>query len=116
MLDPIERIGKYASRGRKAFDADELIQVFFVRQLQLLGEAAFKIPSHFRKRNLEIPWASIQGMRQILMHEDFQIDRDLVWGVVQLDLPELKRKLQKIENETYQKKQPGLKPGKLKNR
>ena len=55
-------------------------------------------------------------MRQILMHEDFQIDRDLVWGVVQLDLPELKRKLQKIENETYQKKQPGLKPGKLKNR
>lgn len=96
MLEAIERIEKYASRGRKAFDKEELIQVFLLHFLQILGEAAYKVPAAFRKRNPDIPWDSIQGMRHILVHDYFQVDLDVVWGVVNKDLPGLKMKIQEI--------------------
>ena len=94
MLEAIYRIEKYASQGRKAFDTDELIQTYILHHLQILGEAAYKVPSDFRKKHPAVPWDSIQGMRHILVHDYFQVDLEVVWGVVARDLPDLKRKLQ----------------------
>jgi uncharacterized protein with HEPN domain len=96
MLEAIYRVEKYASQGREAFDADELIQVYVLHYLQILGEAAYKVPPEFRKKHPDIPWNLIQGMRHILVHDYFQVDLEVVWGVVEKDLPDLKQKLQDI--------------------
>jgi len=99
ILEAIERIAKYAQRGRRAFDEDELIQSWIVRHLQVIGEAARALPSPFRDQHPEIPWPHIIGMRHILIHEYFDIDLDIVWRAVERDLPDLKRKIEAILNQ-----------------
>lgn len=73
ILEAIERIEKYAAQGREAFAQDELIQTWIVHHLQIIGEACRALPTDFRKRYPEIPWAQIIGMRHILVHHYFGI-------------------------------------------
>ena len=96
MIEAINRIEKYSARGRDIFESDELIQTYILHHLQVIGEAAFKMPQDFRERYPEVPWPKMLGMRHILVHGYFEIDLDIVWAVVQKDLPELKRKLEAI--------------------
>ena len=59
------------------------------------GAARALTPS-FRKKHSEIPWKKIVGMRNIIMHDYFQIDQKIVWSVVVTELPKLKASIQKI--------------------
>jgi uncharacterized protein with HEPN domain len=90
ILEAIDRIDRYASHGRDAFENDELIQTWILRHLQIIGEAARSVPEEVRSIAPEIPWAKIAGMRHVLVHDYFGIDLDLVWKAVERDLPELK--------------------------
>ena len=96
MLEAIQRIEKYAARGRRDFVDDELIQTYVVHNLQIFGEAAFKLSPEYRQQHPEIPWAKIMGMRHILVHDYFQIDLEIVWAVVEKELPTLKKQLQAL--------------------
>ena len=96
MLEAIERVEKYARRGEEAFRSEELIQVYILHYLQVLGEAAYKLPSEYRSKHPHIPWPSIVGMRHVLVHDYFDVDLDLVWAVVEKELPTLKLQLQKL--------------------
>ena len=95
MAEAIELIGKYTDRGRKNFEADELIQTWVIHHLQILGEAAAKISDGFRNKHPEIPWSKIIGMRNILVHDYFGIDIDIVWSVVENELPLLEQVVRK---------------------
>lgn len=88
--DAIERIEKYSTRGREAFDKEDWIQVWIVHHLQIIGEAARALSDAMRDRLPEVPWRQVIGMRHILVHQYFEIDRDLVWSVVRDHLPKLK--------------------------
>jgi len=88
--EAIERIEKYAERGRDAFDGDELIQTWVLHYLQIIGEAVRTFDSDFREKHPAIPWTRIVGMRNILVHSYFDIDLDVVWSVVENDLAPLK--------------------------
>lgn len=96
MLDAITRIEKYAARGRQAFEGDELIQTWMRQNLQVIGEAARALSSEFRNQHPEIEWSDAIGMRNILVHHYFGVDRDLVWSAIEDRLPELKRKIEVI--------------------
>jgi len=65
----------------------------------VIGEAARSLSADLRDSNKEVPWAKIIGMRHILVHRYFEIDRDLVWSVVAGDLPELKQRVEAILEE-----------------
>ena len=92
ILEAIERIEKYSIRGRGAFEQDELIQTWIVHHLQIIGEAARALPDDFRDKYPDIPRSQIIGMRNILVHNYFGIDVDVVWAVIVNDLPDLKQK------------------------
>jgi len=94
ILDAISFIERYAKRGPEAFKNDELIQSWCVRHLQIIGEAARALPQDVRDRMSEVPWSDIIGMRNILVHDYFDIDIDLTWEAIQRDLPKLKRTIQ----------------------
>lgn len=64
-----------------------------IHHLQIIGEAVRGISPEFRAASPDIPWSDIIGMRNILVHHYFGIDRDAVWNVVERDLPALKRQL-----------------------
>jgi uncharacterized protein with HEPN domain len=96
VLEAIERIERYAARGRDVFEGDELIQSWFVRHLQIIGEAVRTLPTDVRDRAPDIPWSKIIGMRHILVHDYFDIDGRAVWEAVERDIPELKRHVQAL--------------------
>jgi uncharacterized protein with HEPN domain len=96
ILEAIERIERYAMQGRAAFEQNELIQTWFVQNLQIVGEAARSLSSSTRDQHPQIPWSQIIGMRNILTHNYFEIDFDIVWAVVDQELPHLKQSFEEI--------------------
>lgn len=91
--EAIERIQKYAERGRETFEREELIQTWILHNLQILGEAARAISTDFKQQHPEVSWQQIAGMRNILVHDYFGIDVSIVWEVVERDLPILKQQV-----------------------
>lgn len=90
ILEAIERIERHAVSGRRGFDADELLQVWVIHHLQIIGEACRSIPEEMRESCPQVPWTRIIGMRNILVHHYFGIDAELVWSAVESELPALK--------------------------
>ncbi|MCA9936722.1 MAG: DUF86 domain-containing protein [Anaerolineales bacterium] len=66
------------------------MQTWVVYHLQIIGEAARSLSVELQQNHPEIPWRSIIGMRHILVHSYFGIDKDVVWSIVANDLPDLK--------------------------
>ena len=97
--EAIERIEKYTVQGREAFEQDELIQTWIVHHLQIIGEASRAITPALRDQYPAVPWTKIIGMRNILVHDYFGIDTDVVWSVVENDLEPLKRNVATILHE-----------------
>ena len=91
ILDAIDAIDRYSVRGRPAFDGDELVQAWIVRNLQIIGEAARSLSPDVRDRYTSIPWTKVIGMRHILVHDYFAVDTEIVWDVVVRFLPDLRR-------------------------
>jgi len=96
ILEAIERIEKYAAGGRESFDKDELVQVWILHHLQVLGEAVNALRPSLHQEFPEVPWAQIVGMRNVLVHQYFGIDTDIVWTVVDRELPRLKAQFRAI--------------------
>lgn len=94
--EAIERIQRYSERGRAAFDADELIQVWIIHFLQIVGEAARALAPETRTQAPDVPWTKIIGMRNIVVHQYFGIDTETVWRVVELDLPVLMKHIESL--------------------
>ena len=99
IAEAIERIQKYASKGREAFEDDELIQNWILHHLQVIGEAARAISEKLKDEHDEMPWQQIVGMRHILVHRYFEVDIDLIWSVVEDDVPVLKQQIDLILKE-----------------
>jgi uncharacterized protein with HEPN domain len=99
MLEAITSIEKYAVLGKARFLEDELVQTYIIHQLQVLGEAAYKLSSDLRAAYSDLPWPKVLGMRHVLVHDYFRVNYDIVWGVVETDLPPLKAQLQSILSE-----------------
>jgi uncharacterized protein with HEPN domain len=70
-----------------------------VRNFQVLGEAARHVPPDIQNKYPEVPWAIMQGMRNILVHDYFKVKVDIVWRTIQADLPPLVAPLQRILHE-----------------
>lgn len=75
---------------------DETLKRSFVRSIEIIGEAAKKVPADFKAKYSHIEWKRIAGMRYQLIHHYFGVDYHIVWDVVKNKLPELKRKISQI--------------------
>lgn len=87
-----------ASAGLTAeeFAADETLRRAFVRSLEIIGEAAKKVPVDFRNDHPQFEWRSMAGMRDRLIHDYLGVDYELVWEVVCDRIPELKTQVSDI--------------------
>jgi len=96
MLEAIAAINRYGNRDKKTFEGDELLQGWFLRHLQIIGEAARALPQDVRDLAPDVPWQKIIGMRNILVHGYFEIDTEIVWGAATRDVPALKPRVERL--------------------
>jgi uncharacterized protein with HEPN domain len=78
------------------FLADETLKRSFVRSIEIIGEAAKKVPLDFKDKHRDVDWKRIAGMRDKLIHDYFGVDYHIVWDVATNKLPELRQKIEEI--------------------
>jgi uncharacterized protein with HEPN domain len=94
IIEAITRIERYTTGlTLDAFLADTKTQDATVRNLEIIGEAVKGLSPDFRKKHPSVPWQEIAGMRDRLIHDYVGVNWDIVWDVLQMKLPELRRNL-----------------------
>ncbi|MBT4504309.1 MAG: DUF86 domain-containing protein [Gemmatimonadetes bacterium] len=92
VLDAAEKAGQFvAGMTRAEFDGDDRTKYAVVRALEIIGEATKGIPDEVREKYPKIPWRSMAGMRDKLIHDYTGVSWEVVWKTVQEDVPELKQ-------------------------
>lgn len=95
--EAIEIIQKYTV-GMKMPDflRPSAIQDAVILRLEIIGEAARVTPEEFKKKHKSIPWRKIADFRNKLIHDYFGVDFDLIWNILQKDLPKLQKQIKKL--------------------
>jgi uncharacterized protein with HEPN domain len=97
MLDAArEALDFTRGRTRGDLNTDRMLLLSVVKSLEILGEAASRVSIELQREYAVIPWAQIIAMRNRLIHVYFDINVDLVWDTVAVDLPPLLVELEEI--------------------
>jgi uncharacterized protein with HEPN domain len=72
------------------FLSDKKTHYAVIRSLEIMGEAAKKIPDFIREKYPAVPWRQMAGTRDKLIHEYHGVDLSIIWGVVEDELPKIK--------------------------
>lgn len=94
IIEAINKIERYTHgidfaiwlKDEKSIDA-------VIRNLEVIGEAASHLPTEIQEQYKDVPWGMMKGIRNILAHEYFGVDLEIVWKTVKEDLPNLKKRL-----------------------
>ena len=91
--DAINHILEYTRSGKDNFFADRKTQDAVVRNLEVIGEAIKRVSPALKDAQPDIAWKPIAGMRDKLVHDYFGVNIQLVWDVIERDIPALKLKI-----------------------
>ncbi|HUF42506.1 MAG TPA: HepT-like ribonuclease domain-containing protein [Verrucomicrobiae bacterium] len=94
-----EAMAMARDKTRHDLDEDRKLNLSLVRLLEIVGEAAARVPKQDRDRYSEIPWSEIVGLRNRLIHGYDEVDFDILWQIVTQDLPLLVSARERILSE-----------------
>lgn len=97
ILESIALVEEYTSGvSKEEFLQKSELQDAVIRRIEVIGEAVKNIPEALKEKQPNVPWKQIGGMRDFLVHEYFSVDYNLAWGVVQKDIPSLKKAIEAL--------------------
>ncbi len=100
ILEAIKRIEKYTKKFTlEKLKKDDLTIDGVVRNLEIIGEAVKNIPADIRYKHPDVEWKKIAGLRDILAHEYFGVDLEVLWDIVENKLPDLKLNIGRLLKE-----------------
>jgi uncharacterized protein with HEPN domain len=95
--EAVEWIQEYtADMSKKEFMEDVKTQDAVIRRLEVIGEAIKNLPEEFRQEHDDEVWGGGAGMRDILIHQYFSVDLEIVWNTVEQTVPELKHRVEEL--------------------
>ena len=101
ILDAIATIQSYtAGMEYAAFARDRRTLDAVLRNITVIGEAASRIPEAVQATSPDIPWADMRDMRNVVVHEYFGVNKQILWDTTQTDLPSLIDRLERLLNPT----------------
>ena len=96
ILECIDWITRYTAEGREAFLSDRKTQSATLRELQTLAESTQRLSNEFKEAHSEVPWESISGFRNVLVHDYLGIRLERIWEIIERDLPAFRTALEAI--------------------
>jgi uncharacterized protein with HEPN domain len=96
VLECIEHIRQFTREGQAFFETDLKSQVAVERKLQILAESLKRLSPEVKQSHPNIDWRSITGLRNILVHDYLGISTDLIWAIVERDLPVLEMHVKRL--------------------
>jgi len=97
ILDSCSKIVNYTKGlSFEEFVADSRTVDAVVRNFEIIGEAANRLPEEFRELHRNIDWYKIRGFRNRIVHDYFGIDYSIVWQIKEAYLPQLVENLEKL--------------------
>lgn len=97
ILESIEKIEKYTTNmSFDEFRENDMVVDGVIRNLEIIGEAVKNLSGEIKTEYLNIEWKKIAGLRDIICHEYFGVDLDIIWDVIENKIPELKTAINKI--------------------
>jgi uncharacterized protein with HEPN domain len=92
----IERIQEYTRGGRDNFMQTPMIQDAVIRNFEIIGEATKRLSPELRNMYSDVPWQQMAGLRDVLIHDYLKVNLNLVWEIIEQNLPELKGQVESI--------------------
>ena len=100
ILNAISRVEEDTSGlDKDTLNADLLHLHATVYNVQIIGEAVYKLSLEFKEQHPDTPWRMIEKMRHILVHDYYQVNKDILWLVISDDIPLLKQQVEKYLKE-----------------
>jgi len=100
ILESIKAIEEFSKNlNEKELHLNRLKQSAIVREIEIIGEASKNISKEFKKRNNKIAWKDIVGTRDIMIHQYFGVDLNIVWNIITKDIFTLKNQILKIKKD-----------------
>lgn len=101
ILQACEDIQNFTQKinSANALQKDRRTFLAVVHCIEIIGEAARQMPKSFREKHTEIPWRETVGLRNVIAHEYFGLDIDIIWDVIQTQIPMLEKQIRKVNFE-----------------
>ena len=78
------------------FKTDMKLQFAIVKNIEIIGEASYKLSNEFREQHSEVPWRKIINSRHVLVHDYYQIRPEIIWDIILKELYPLRDKIQQL--------------------
>ncbi len=99
ILTAIDGLERHVGRGEAALLTDELLQAYFLKQLEIIGEAVRYLPESMTDRHPEVPWRQIIALRNLLVHAYFAVNLPTIWDIVTRDLAPLRAAVEALREQ-----------------
>ena len=92
----VTRIEEYTRGGKDEFMKTSMIQDAVIRNFEIMGEATKRLSPELRNTYSDVPWQQMAGLRDVLIHDYLKVNLNLVWQIIEQNVPELKQQIDLI--------------------
>lgn len=94
ILSAIKKIEKYKDYHK--FSENELVKIWVIHHLLIIGEACSQVSETLKNEHPDVPWTGPIDVRNMIAHEYFRVDFNIIWNIVDRNLPSFQKQIQKL--------------------